>query len=102
MTTTRAGDLEPAIAAERESIEAEIAGGTLLTAFAETTGRRGGTEAYRWRRDGRWRTLTYTGAPGAGVAWVARWEPGAVFGELGPVRPDCRSRLVTVRDRSWA
>jgi long-chain acyl-CoA synthetase len=61
MTTADAGDLEPAIAAERESIEAEIAGGTLLTAFAETAGRHGGTEAYRWRQDGEWRTLTYAG-----------------------------------------
>src|SRR5215472_15704065 len=59
MTTTPAGDLERAIAAERESIEAEIAGGTLLTAFAETAERHGGTEAYRWRQDGEWRTLTY-------------------------------------------
>jgi len=42
MTTTHAGDLEPAIAAERESIEAEIAGGTLLPAFAETAERHGG------------------------------------------------------------
>ena len=64
MTTTRAGDLEPAIAAARESIEAEIAGSTLLTAFAETTGRHGGTEAYRWRQDGQWRTLTYAGLRG--------------------------------------
>jgi acyl-CoA synthetase (AMP-forming)/AMP-acid ligase II len=61
MTTTHAGDLDPAIAAERESIEAEIAGGTLLTAFAETAERHGGTEAYRWCQDGEWRTLTYTG-----------------------------------------
>ncbi|HKA96181.1 MAG TPA: long-chain fatty acid--CoA ligase [Streptosporangiaceae bacterium] len=61
MTTTHAGDLDPAIAAERESIEAEIAGGTLLTAFAETAERRGGTEAYRWCQDGQWRTLTYAG-----------------------------------------
>jgi AMP-binding enzyme len=61
MTTAHAGGLEPAIAAERESIEAEIAGGTLLTAFAETAERHGGTEAYRWRQDGEWRTLTYAG-----------------------------------------
>src|SRR5215470_11330510 len=61
MTTTPVGGLGPAIAAERESVEAEIAGGTLLTAFAATTERHGGTEAYRWRRDGQWRTLTYTG-----------------------------------------
>ena len=39
MTATHAGDLEPATAAERESIEAEIAGSTLLTAFAETAER---------------------------------------------------------------
>src|SRR5215468_893401 len=64
MTTTHAGDLEPAIAAERESIEAEIAGGTLLTAFAETAERHGGTEAYCWRQDGEWRTLTYAGLRG--------------------------------------
>jgi long-chain acyl-CoA synthetase len=61
MTTTHEGDLGPAIAAERESIEAEIAGGTLLTAFAETAEHHGGTEAYRWRRDGEWRSLSYAG-----------------------------------------
>jgi long-chain acyl-CoA synthetase len=61
MTATHEGDLGPAIAAERESIEAEIAGGTLLTAFAETAGRHGGTDAYRWRRDGEWRSLSYAG-----------------------------------------
>jgi len=64
MTTTQEGGLGPAVAAERESIEAEIAGGTLLTAFAATTGRHGGTEAYRWRQDGQWRTLTYAGLRG--------------------------------------
>lgn len=61
MTTTHAGDLGPAIAAERESIEAEIADGTLLTAFAETARRHGGTAAYQWRGGGEWRTLTYAG-----------------------------------------
>ena len=64
MTTTHAGDLEPATAAERESIEAEIAGSTLLTAFAETAERHGGTDAYRWRQDGEWHTLTYAGLRG--------------------------------------
>jgi long-chain acyl-CoA synthetase len=61
MTTTHAGDLGPAIAAERESIEAEIADGTLLTAFAETARRHGDTKAYRWHQDGEWRTMTYAG-----------------------------------------
>ena len=61
MTTTHAGDLGPAIAAERESIEAEIADGTLLTAFAETARRHGDRNAYRWYRDGEWRTLSYAG-----------------------------------------
>jgi hypothetical protein len=37
MTMTHAGDLESAIAAERESIEAGIAGGTLLTVSSEKT-----------------------------------------------------------------
>jgi long-chain acyl-CoA synthetase len=60
MPTTRAGDPGLAeIVDERESIEAEIAGGTLLTAFARTAECHGGTEAYRWQQDGEWRTLTY-------------------------------------------
>src|SRR5215470_7740804 len=64
MATAQALDRQAAVIAERESIEAEIAGGTLLTAFAETAERHGGTEAYCWRQDGEWRTLTYAGLRG--------------------------------------
>jgi long-chain acyl-CoA synthetase len=60
MTTAHVRDPGPVIAA-REAIEAEIAGGTLLSAFAETAERHADTEAYRWHRDGEWRSLTYAG-----------------------------------------
>ncbi|MBV9855981.1 MAG: long-chain fatty acid--CoA ligase [Streptosporangiaceae bacterium] len=54
-TTPVPGD----VAAERDAIESEIAGGTLLTAFDETVRTQGDTEAYRWQQDGGWRSLTY-------------------------------------------
>ena len=52
--------LTPAdILAVRAEIEAEIAGTTLLTAYAETVADAGETEAHRWLDDGQWRSLTY-------------------------------------------
>jgi len=47
------------VIAEREAIERRIAGGTVLTAFADTVRRHGDTEAYRWRENGVWCSLTY-------------------------------------------
>jgi long-chain acyl-CoA synthetase len=49
-----------AIAADRAQIEAEIEGGTLLTAYAETVAERPELVAHRWRgEDGTWHELTY-------------------------------------------
>jgi long-chain acyl-CoA synthetase len=47
------------VAAERDAIESEVAGGTLLTAFAETAENHGDKEAFRWQQAGGWRSLTY-------------------------------------------
>jgi long-chain acyl-CoA synthetase len=48
------------VAAARSSIESEIAGSTLLTAYAETVARAPDVEAHKWlRRPGEWQTLTY-------------------------------------------
>jgi long-chain acyl-CoA synthetase len=47
------------IAAERAAIEAEIAGSTLLTAYAETVQAGRDVDAHRWLEDGQWRSLTY-------------------------------------------
>jgi long-chain acyl-CoA synthetase len=47
------------VAAARSEIEAEIAGSTLLTAFAATAAEAPGAEAHRWQADGEWRSLTY-------------------------------------------
>ena len=47
------------VAAERQAIEDEIAGGTLLTAFGETAQIAADTEAMRWREAGEWRSLSY-------------------------------------------
>jgi long-chain acyl-CoA synthetase len=47
------------VAAARSEIEAEIAGSTLLTAFAETAAQVPDVVAHRWQADGEWRSLTY-------------------------------------------
>jgi long-chain acyl-CoA synthetase len=47
------------VAAARSEIEAEIAGSTLLTAFAATAAEAPDAEAHRWQADGEWRSLTY-------------------------------------------
>src|SRR6516165_10660477 len=44
---------------ERAGIEAEIAGSTLLTVYAETVATAGDTEAQRWLDGGQWRSLSY-------------------------------------------
>ena len=50
-----------AIAADRAQIEAEIEGGTLLTAYAQTVAEHPDLVAHSWRdEDGTWRELTYT------------------------------------------
>jgi long-chain acyl-CoA synthetase len=47
------------VAAERASIEAEIAGSTLLIEYARTVSQAPDTVAHQWLDDGEWRTLTY-------------------------------------------
>ena len=59
MTTTDRSGTPAEIAAERAAIEAEIAGSTLLTAYAETVEAGGDVDAHRWLENGQWRSLTY-------------------------------------------
>jgi len=59
MTTTPADPGRTPAAAERDAIESAIAGGTLLTAFAETSRDCVGVTAFRWQEAGGWRSLTY-------------------------------------------
>jgi long-chain acyl-CoA synthetase len=59
MTTTERYLTTGEILAERAAIEAEIAGSTLLTAYAQTVADAGDTVAHRWLDDGQWRSLTY-------------------------------------------
>jgi long-chain acyl-CoA synthetase len=47
------------VAAVRAEIECEIAGSTLLTAYAETVAQAPGAVAHTWLADGEWRSLTY-------------------------------------------
>jgi long-chain acyl-CoA synthetase len=47
------------VAAVRAEIEREIAGSTLLTAYAETVAQAPGAVAHTWLADGEWRSLTY-------------------------------------------
>jgi long-chain acyl-CoA synthetase len=59
MTTTPVDPGRTPAAAERDAIESAITGGTLLTAFAETSESFADVEAYRWQEAGGWRSLTY-------------------------------------------
>ena len=47
------------VAAVRSSIENEIAGSTLLTAYAETMAQAPDVVAHKWLAGGEWRSLTY-------------------------------------------
>jgi long-chain acyl-CoA synthetase len=59
MTTMERSGTPADIAAERAAIEADIAGTTLLTAYAETVEANGDVEAHRWLDGEQWRSLTY-------------------------------------------
>jgi long-chain acyl-CoA synthetase len=59
MTTMERSAPPADIAAERAAIEAEIAGSTLLTAYAETVTAAADVLAHRWLENGQWRSLTY-------------------------------------------
>jgi long-subunit acyl-CoA synthetase (AMP-forming) len=59
MTFTDWSGVPEDVAAARAEIEAEIAGSTLLTEFAETVAQAPDAVAHRWQADGEWRSLTY-------------------------------------------
>jgi long-chain acyl-CoA synthetase len=59
MATTERSGTPADIAAQRASIEAEIEGSTLLSAYAQTVAGAGDTVAHRWLDGGQWRSLTY-------------------------------------------
>src|ERR1700761_3361512 len=59
MTSTDWSGVSEDVAAVRSSIEHEIAGSTLLTAYAQTLAQVPDAVAHRWLADGEWRSLTY-------------------------------------------
>ena len=59
MTNANWTDVPADVAAERASIEAEIEGSTLLTAYAQTVAEHPDVVAHQWLDDGQWRSLTY-------------------------------------------
>ena len=59
MTSTDWSGVSEDVAAVRSSIEHEIAGSTLLTAYAETVAQAPDVVAHRWLADGEWQSLTY-------------------------------------------
>ena len=59
MTSSDWSGVPEDVAAVRSSIENEIAGSTLLTAYAETVAQVPDIVAHKWLADGEWRSLTY-------------------------------------------
>jgi long-chain acyl-CoA synthetase len=59
MTSSNTPGAPADVAAVRSEIEHEIAGSTLLTAFADTVDKYPDTVAHRWLADGSWHSLTY-------------------------------------------
>jgi long-chain acyl-CoA synthetase len=59
MTFTDWSGVPEDVAAARSEIEAEIAGSTLLTEFAETVAQAPDQVAHQWQAGGEWRSLTY-------------------------------------------
>ena len=59
MTFTDWSGVPEDVAAARAEIEAEIAGSTLLTEFAETVAQAPDAVAHRWQAGGEWHSLTY-------------------------------------------
>jgi long-chain acyl-CoA synthetase len=59
MTSTEWSGVPEDVAAVRSAIEDEIAGQTLLTAYAETVAEAPDVVAHKWLADGAWRSLTY-------------------------------------------
>jgi long-chain acyl-CoA synthetase len=59
MTSSDWSGVPEDVAAARSSIENEIAGSTLLTAYAETVAQAPDVVAHKWLADGEWQSLTY-------------------------------------------
>jgi long-chain acyl-CoA synthetase len=59
MTNANWTDIPADVAAERASIEAQIAGSTLVSAYAQTVEENPEVVAHQWLEDGQWRSLTY-------------------------------------------
>jgi long-chain acyl-CoA synthetase len=59
MTSAQWSDTPADIAAVRAEIEAEIAGSTLLTVYADTVAGSPDSLAHQWQQAGEWRTATY-------------------------------------------
>src|SRR6202046_3204187 len=59
MTNANWTDIPVGVAAERASIEAQIAGSTLVSAYAQTVAENPEVVAHQWLEDGQWRSLTY-------------------------------------------
>src|ERR1700761_8790253 len=56
---TSTSGVPEAVAAERSAIEAEIAGSTLLTVYADTVAAAPDVVAHTWQAGGEWHSLTY-------------------------------------------
>ena len=59
MTNANWTDIPSDVAAKRASIEAQIAGSTLVSAYAQTVAENPEVVAHQWLEDGQWRSLTY-------------------------------------------
>jgi long-chain acyl-CoA synthetase len=59
MTSSNWSGVPEDVAAVRSELEHEIAGSTLLTAYAATVARAPDVVAHKWLADGEWRSLTY-------------------------------------------
>src|SRR5271154_6942273 len=59
MTNANWTDIPADVAAERAAIEAEVAGSTLLNAYAQTVAEHPDVVAHQWLDDGQWQSLTY-------------------------------------------
>jgi len=59
MTNANWTDIPADVAAERSSIEAQIAGSTLVSVYAQTVADYPEVIAHQWLEDGQWRSLTY-------------------------------------------
>ena len=59
MTNANWTDIPADVAAERASIEAEVEGSTLLSAYAQTVAEHPDAIAHQWLDGGQWRKLSY-------------------------------------------